>query len=676
MKTPRQTPPQQGEVMRILQTAIGHIEAGRLDAAEDALLAHGKIALKNPVGWNVLGDIHLKSDRARDALKAFDRALKIAPNFPEAHCNRGVALQEMGRLEEALRAEDRALRCRKGYPMASFNRGNVLRDMGRLEEALAAYDMALATQSDFAEALLNRGLTRMNLDQPALAMTDFRAALVHNPDSVGAMIGRAAAYQRLDKVGDALPAIDQALAREPDNEKALLLKGELLVTAEEFDEALEVLDSAAAAWPDSFGAHLARAGVLMRLARYDDALAACDRAIELQPRAASAFVTRSLVLGNVGRFDEQADALKRAEKLGASGAGFVHSNAQIRAERGDYAGAIAAYREAIELEPDAYQTHHNLAFAYFTTGLLEEAWPEHEWRLRSHRHPASIHGDKAPKWQGEDLSGKKILVYCEQGHGDTIQFLRFLEPLRESGGAVTFIAPQPLVGLFKENLPWLAIGDRAGLGVEYDFQISLMSLPDVYRTTLATLPMAVPYLRPAANYVDKWRERLGEDGFRVGLVWQGNPKYGADFHRSIKLEQYAPLAQIDGVRLISLQVFHGLDQLDALPPGMKIERLGEEITNNPSGYREVAGVLANLDLIVTSDTGPAHLAGAMARPTFVALRDNPDWRWMRDRDDSPWYPTMRLFRQRTRGDWSSVFEEIAAALAERVALSGGNGASR
>ena len=675
MKTPQQAA-SQAQVVQILESAIGHIEAGRLDEAEKALQQQGKVALRNPVGWNIFGDIRLKAGHPREALKAFDRALKITPNFPEAHCNRGVALQEMGRLQEALRAVDKALRSRKVYPMAHFNRGNVLREMGRLDDALAAYNSALAAQADFAEALQNRGLTRMDLAQPALAMADFRAALVHNPKSVAAMIGRAAAHRRLDKMSDALHAVEQALDLEPDHEEALLLKSDLLAANDVFDEALEILDQLLVASPDRAGVHTARASLLLRLSRYDEALAACDRAIELQPRSASAFVTRSLVLGTVGRFDEQVLALKRAEKLGASGAEYLHSMAQIRSERGDYDGAIAAYREAIELQPDALQTHQNLAFAYFTKGMYEEAWPEHEWRLRSHQHPGLNHSVKTPKWRGEDLSGKKMLVYCEQGHGDTIQFLRFMEPLRERGAELSFIAPKPLVGLFKENLPWLAIADRVGLGVEYDFQISLMSLPEVFRTTLATLPAAVPYLRPAAGYVDKWRERIGDDGFRIGIVWQGNPNYGADFHRSIPLRHYAPLARVDGVRLISLQVFHGLDQLDDLPPGMTVERLGEEITNNPSGYREVAGAMANLDLIVTSDTGPAHLAGAMACPTFVALRDNPDWRWMAERTDSPWYPSMRLFRQQVRGEWSAVFEEIAGAVAERIAVNGGSGASR
>jgi hypothetical protein len=177
----------------------------------------------------------------------------------------------------------------------------------------------------------------------------------------------------------------------------------------------------------------------------------------------------------------------------------------------------------------------------------------------------------------------------------------------------------------------------------------------------------VPYLSPDPAYQTKWRDRVGSEGFRVGVVWQGNPKYARDRYRSIPLTHYAPLAAVPGVRLISLQAINGLDQMDDLPEGMTVERLGEEIAR-PNGFDDLAGAMANCDLIVTSDTSAAHFAGALGRPVWVALRYRPDWRWMVERGDSPWYPTMRLFRQKTHADWDSVFAEIAAELAK---ISGG-----
>jgi hypothetical protein len=225
----------------------------------------------------------------------------------------------------------------------------------------------------------------------------------------------------------------------------------------------------------------------------------------------------------------------------------------------------------------------------------------------------------------------------------------------------------PLQAVARRALPGVDIADSVGLRSGFDYQISLMSLPHVLKTTAETLPGEVPYLAAEPAYVAKWRERLGADGFKVGIVWQGNPDYPRDRYRSIALRHFAPLASVPGIRLISLQAFNGLDQLDALPEGMTVETLGEEI-GRPEGFDNLAGVMANLDLIVTSDTSAAHFAGALGRPVWVALRCRPDWRWMERRDDSPWYPTMRLFRQKTHGDWDGVFAEIAAELGE---VSGG-----
>jgi hypothetical protein len=194
-----------------------------------------------------------------------------------------------------------------------------------------------------------------------------------------------------------------------------------------------------------------------------------------------------------------------------------------------------------------------------------------------------------------------------------------------------------------------------------------MSLPAVFGTTLATVPAKVPYLSVDPSRVAKWARRIGGHGFRVGVVWQGNRNYTRDRERSVPLTAFAPLAAVKGVRLISVQAMVGLEQLDALPAGMNVERLGQELENNPDGFREMAAIMQNLDLLVMSDTGPTHLAAALGRPVWMATSRHPDWRWMKEREDSPWYPTMRLFRQTTAGDWDSVFQRMAEELAGVVA---------
>ncbi len=221
-----------------------------------------------------------------------------------------------------------------------------------------------------------------------------------------------------------------------------------------------------------------------------------------------------------------------------------------------------------------------------------------------------------------------------------------------------------LVGSLPVPVEWF---DRVGAVGGFDYQIPLLSLPLVLGTRIDSIPAAVPYLNPNRDAVAAWRERIGGAGTRVGVVWQGNPRYGQDHRRSVPLRHFAPLAALPGVRLFSLQAVHGLDQLGSLPAGMVVEQLGEGITANPDGVSEIAAAMAALDLVVSSDTAMAHLAGALGRPVWVALNDEPDWRWLFERPDSPWYPTMRLFRQKAPGDWDGVFARIAAALKERAA---------
>ena len=275
------------------------------------------------------------------------------------------------------------------------------------------------------------------------------------------------------------------------------------------------------------------------------------------------------------------------------------------------------------------------------------------------------------QWQGEPLAGKRLVVYSERGIGDTFQFVRYLRLLAATGARITLAVPEACRRLLAANFPSIGAGSiEVALRIDCDYHVSLLSLPAIFNTTLESVPRDVPYLSADAALVAKWRQLLGSEGFRVGIAWQGNPSYQRDRERSIPLINYAPLAAVPGVRLISVQAMSGLDQLDALPAGMKVERLGDELENNPDGFRQMAAVMPGLDLVITSDTAQAHLAGALGRPVWLATARHPDWRWMLGREDSPWYPTMRLFRQETAADWPGVFARMARELAAVVAARG------
>jgi hypothetical protein len=271
-----------------------------------------------------------------------------------------------------------------------------------------------------------------------------------------------------------------------------------------------------------------------------------------------------------------------------------------------------------------------------------------------------------PRWRGEKLEGRTLLIHAEQGLGDTIQFCRYPFP---TDGKVVFEA-QPRIARLMGTRPDATIVRVGDPLPPFDLTCPLMALPAIHATTEATIPANVPYLSAEPDAVARWRERVGDQGFRVGIAWQGNPARREDAGRSIRLEHFLPLTSLPGVRLISLQKDVGAEQL---AQGMAVESLGADFDSGPDGFIDTAAAMMNLDLVISSDTAIPHLAGALGRPVWVALRAVPDWRFMLERTDSPWYPTMRLFRQRHRDEWRPVFAAIKDALAALISARGTDG---
>jgi hypothetical protein len=327
------------------------------------------------------------------------------------------------------------------------------------------------------------------------------------------------------------------------------------------------------------------------------------------------------------------------------------------------AEAVACYRQAMRLNPAYAEAHFNLGQLLLLEGNFARGWPEYDWwrRLKGYERPSP----GLPLWDGSALKGRTILLLAEQGHGDTIQAIRYASQIKQTGGTVVLACPATLERLVR-TAP--GIDQVVSLTPPYpdaDVYAPLMSLPALLRTTLETIPAPVPYLFPDPELVAEWRQELGQrPGYKVGIAWQGDPKHKRDRWRSIPLSQFAPLAEVPGVQLYSLQVGAGREQLEDIGESFNVVDLGcpASIT-----FADRAAAMSCLDLIVTVDTAFAHLAGAQGLPVWVALPFVSEWRWLLDREDSPWYPTMRLFRQKERGNWTEVFERMARALAEQRA---------
>ena len=628
------------------------------------------------------------------ALDNYNRVLAISPEFADALNNRGNTLQKLGRFDDALESYERALAIKPDYAEALNNRGNALHNLRRFDEALECYQRALEIRPDYAETLNNRGVIFQELARFAEALECYQRALAIKPDYADALNNRGIIFQELGRFDEALGSYEQALAIRPDYPEAFNNRGIIFQELGRFDEALECYQRALAISPDYAGAHSNRGNTLQQLGRFGEALASYERALEIRPDYAEALSNRGNTLQELKRFDEALESFEQAleirpdyaeafnnrgntlQKLGRFGEA-VESYERAVAIRADYAEAfnnrgnalqelvrfdeaLESYDRALAIRPDYASCHVNRAFLLLQTGRFAEGWQAYEWRRKidsGTARPLSL-----PEWTGGDTDAKRLLFYSEQGLGDSIQFSRFACSVAARGAEVLLEVQPSLVGLLR-SLKGLRVIPKGATLRKHDAELPLMSLPHVLGTTPETIPGNLPYLFAEPARVEAWAKRLPAGQFRVGIVWQGKSTADVDFGRSIPLRSFAPLCRIPGLTLISLQKHHGVRQLAHLPPGMRVETLGAEFDAGEDAFVDCAAVMMNLDLVISSDTAAAHLAGALGRPVWIVLKHVPDWRWMMDREDTPWYPTARLFRQARRDDWDEVFERIAAELA-------------
>jgi hypothetical protein len=300
-------------------------------------------------------------------------------------------------------------------------------------------------------------------------------------------------------------------------------------------------------------------------------------------------------------------------------------------------------------------------------GRFEQGWRQYEWR-KKHKEPIAARSFPQPLWSGaEDLEGKILFIHWEQGLGDTIQFCRYARLAEARGAKVVLSVQEPLRRLLTQLSPTVQIIGGAERPARFDYHSPLLSLPLAFATTRETIPAEIPYLGAEHERVENWKQRLGGDGFKIGICWQGR-KGEMDIGRSFSLREFVNIAAVPDVRLISLQKNDGTEQLANLPEGMNVETLGADFDAGPNAFLDTAAVMEHMDLVITSDTATAHLAGALGRPTWVALKRVPDWRWLLEGSKSRWYPTMRLFRQKLPGEWKPVFDDMLKELTGRPEL--------
>jgi tetratricopeptide (TPR) repeat protein len=431
------------------------------------------------------------------------------------------------------------------------------------------------------------------------------------------------------------------------------------------DDAVPCFRHALELKPDYTEVHNNLGNALKDQGKLDEAVACFRRALELKPDFAGVHDNLGIALKDEGKLDEAVACFRRALELKPDFA-EAHNNLGIALrELGMLDEGIACWRRALELKPDFAQARLNQSLISLLTGDFQRGWPEFEWRWKTKQCPRRDFS-QAP-WDGQPLEGSTILLHAEQGLGDTIQFIRYVPLVKQRGGAVIVECQRPLLSLLTSCVGIDRLVGRGEPLPAFDVQAPLLSLPGVFHTALGDVPAAVPYLFADPNLVQRWRQELGRlAGFKIGIAWQGNPLHQSDRSRSIPLGSFEPLARCSGVRLLSLQKEAGVEQLREIAGRFSVIDLGSRMDEASGAFMDTSAVMMSLDLVVTSDTAIAHLAGALGVPVWVALSFVPDWRWLLGRSDSPWYPTMRLFRQDSRGDWQGVFEKIKAELCAQL----------
>ena len=505
-----------------------------------------------------------------------------------------------------------------------------LHQQGRLTEAEALYQAVLAARPNEFNALHLSGVLALQTGRAALAAERIEAALAIEPNAAIARSNLGNALRSLGRLNQALAQYDLAVALDPDNAATRVNQGAMLRLLGRFEEAVKAYDVAIVLDPASADAFSNRGVALRDLRRPQEALPDFDRALALRPQFAEVWSNRGNALHDLGRFEE----------------------------------AMADYDHALALKPGYADGYVNRAYAHLLRGDFEAGWRDHEWRKLKDA-PIANRVYPQPFWYGATAyEGKTVLIHAEQGLGDTIQFCRYIPLLERLGVKVLFAPQRALRPLMRSLSSTVEIVDADDPSLSFDYHWPLMSLPLTFGTRLETVPGETPYLAAEPERIARWRDRIGNEGFRIGVSWRGHGSLAA-LERSFAPDRFAALATNPGVRLISLQKGEGEADL-AAHPGLEIERL-EGLDEGPGAFLDTAAAMQCLDLVISSDTAVPHLAGALGRPTWVPLKHAPDWRWLLGRADTPWYPTLRLFRQSTRDDWAPVFAEMQAALQKRLA---------
>ncbi len=682
----------------VFQDAMEHFAAGRVSQAD---ILCGKVLEANRDHVSALhlaAVIAFVTERAAAGVALLNRVFNLDPQNAQAFATLGDALAVKGEREGAVAAFQRGVTLRPDDAGLCVKLGVALCELDRFDEAEAVYRRAIALAPDLNRARFNLAIALRALDRRSEAVEVYRDIIARDPSSRDALLNLGNVSLDLGRLEDAAAAYRHALTLGADDAKLHCRLGDVLYRQGRFAEAVDHGRRAMALAPDNVAALKFTALILHESGRRDEALDLYRRICALSPYDAVILGNLGACLYERGEFRDATEACQRALAVDPDRAPAHTTLGAIFEAQGDYQGAVAAHRRAVAADPAYARGHGNLAIALRNLGRIDEAIaasrraialsPDDLLARFNHAHFLLMTGDfingfreydwcgrrkawsdagpsfDAPHWEGEALAGRTLLLHAEYGLGDALQFVRYIPAVAAMSSSVMLQVQPEIAPLLRAALdvPVIARGEPLP---PFDLQLPLMGLARVFGTTLETIPANIPYLRPDPAKLTHWQRTLaGVQALKVGVVWAGNPRHKGDRQRSLSAETVLPRLLVPGVQLFSLQK-------DSRPAdGPVLAGLGSGIVDlapELGDFSDTAAAVSALDLVISVDTSVAHLAGALGRPVWMLLPYALDWRWLTEREDSPWYPTMRLFRQRMPHAWDTVLSRLPTELARVVA---------
>ena len=645
------------------QNAVRHFERAEYSEAEKLLLELHRSNKKDYDVLNFLGILELHKRNFAGAVSKFQQVVRLCSKHHFAYYNLALSHHNLGQVEEAINCYKKTLKYNPDNLDALNNLGVLYYERKEYDRAHNYYDKVMKHNPANANTLNNLGNLYNAMEDYEKAEEYYKAALKHGPKVADYHFNLADCLLRQNKLHEALEQLGFAISINPHHYGALNSLSVVLIKFENYTEAENILMKIIDLQPNFAEAYHNLGLCYQRTGNHDKAVMLYQKALHNKHIRGQMLMDIGNLYLKEGKFIESEKFFKDAAE-NVDYKGTLYTNLGItQLNQGNISEAVNYTKNALKEDPNIAVSHYNLSHALLLNGDFRDGWEEYEWRKK--RIVFKVRKFAKPELKNLDVDNKRIFVYDEQGLGDTIQFIRYLPMLKKLGCYIIFECDPRITGLIKNFDGYNELYPRTHTdepGIEYDYHVALLSLPMLFGTELESIPSNNSYLESDSKLNKDWKERLGNTNkFRVGLVWAGNPNHTNDKNRSCPLDKLNSLLQMTDVEFYSLQKGPGLAQVTNDYSG-KLQILDGELKS----FSDTAAAIANMDLVISVDTSVTHLAGALGKDVWTMLPFLPDWRWLMDRDDSPWYPTMKLYRQKKRGDWETVVATMKEDLQKTI----------